>query len=451
MYGKALLLTCGGAPRQPRNHNFGNVWPYTKSLTNPPVSSGLLMKLRLNSEYGTLKAVLMHRPGKEIDRLTPYNLESNLFEDMPYLEVMQREHDEFRSLIKGATGATVYRYQDLLIETLIDDKILLTATRLGLAESNLAHMAEDIIARFSTAECANALIGGVKVNELKRKLKSKQLDQMPEHAFVMSPNPNFYFMRDSAAVVQTGVISCQMKFDSRRRESYLTRMIFQHHPVFKENYHLIYPKEVDSSGTQNFPTIEGGDIIVLSDKALAIGNSERTEASAIQQVAKEVLASGEVERVYEVRLPHKRNFMHLDTVFTIIDENLVVTYPDAMQAVLETRIYRKEGVDANGETILSVEVLNESILSVLEKEIPYLEVIKCGGDNPDYASREQWYDGANVFAIGPRRVISYNRNIHTNRALREAGVEVLDIPSSELSRGLGGPRCMTMALDRQEF
>jgi arginine deiminase len=168
-------------------------------------------------------------------------------------------------------------------------------------------------------------------------------------------------------------------------------------------------------------------------------------------VAKQVLAAGDVERVYEVVLPPKRNFMHLDTVFTIIDENLVVTYPDALQAVLETRVHRKDGVDSEGNTILSTEVINRSLLSVLEDEIQYLEIINCGGDNPDYASREQWFDGANVFAIGPRRVISYNRNIHTNRKLREMGVEVLRIPSSELSRGLGGPRCMTMALDRQEF
>jgi arginine deiminase len=119
--------------------------------------------------------------------------------------------------------------------------------------------------------------------------------------------------------------------------------------------------------------------------------------------------------------------------------------------VLETRVHRKEGVDENGETILSTEIIKESVLSVLEKEIPYLEVIETGDGNPDYASREQWFDGANVFAIGPRRVISYNRNRYTNRALRDAGVEVLLIPSSELSRGLGGPRCMTMALDRQDF
>jgi arginine deiminase len=410
------------------------------------------MKLRLNSEYGTLKAVLMHRPGKEIDRLTPYNLQNYLFEDMPYLEIMQREHDEFRSLIKGATGATVYRLLDLLIESLIDDELIIKAFQIALKPHKLEHLAEDILGRFSTLECANALIAGVKVKELKRKLSHRSLDALGDHEFVMEPSPNSYFMRDPAAVIQNGVISCQMKYPARRRESLIMRIIFENHSLFKENFRLMYPNDsVDESITEKHPDIEGGDIIILSEKALAIGNSERTDSEAIIQVAKNVLADDKVERVYEVFLPKKRNFMHLDTVFTIIDENLVVTYPDALSAVLETRVHRKEGVDENGETILSTEIIKESVLSVLEKEIPYLEVIETGDGNPDYASREQWFDGANVFAIGPRRVISYNRNRYTNRALRDAGVEVLLIPSSELSRGLGGPRCMTMALDRQDF
>jgi arginine deiminase len=410
------------------------------------------MKLRLNSEFGTLKAVLMHRPGREIDRLTPYNITEYLFEDMPYLEVMQREHDEFQSLIKGATGAKVYRLLDLLIESLIDDELLVKAFKIALKPHQLEHLAEDMIGRFSTLECANALIAGVKVRELKRKLSHQSLDKLGEHAFVITPSPNSYFMRDPAAVVQTGVISCQMKNAIRTRESFIMRMIFENHPLFRENFNLIYPKDtIEESLTENYPDIEGGDVIVLSSRALAIGNSERTDSEAIQDVAREVLKSGEVERVYEVLLPKKRHFMHLDTVFTIIDENLVVTYPDALQAVMETRVHRKEGLDEHGRTVLSTEVLKESLLDVLKKEIDYLEIIHTGDGNPDYASREQWFDGANVFAIGPRRVISYNRNRHTNRALREAGVEVNVIPSSELSRGLGGPRCMTMALDRQDF
>ncbi len=410
------------------------------------------MKLRLNSEFGTLKAVLMHRPGVEIDRLTPYNNKEYLFEEVPYLEQMQKEHDEFRSLIKGATGATVYRLHELLMEVLIDDNLLLTAFENALLEKGLVEMAGDIITTMSTAECANALLAGVKVKELKRKLKSSMLDKLDEHSFVITPSPNLYFMRDGAAVVQSGVISCQMKYPIRNRESTIMRLIMENHEVFKHNLKWIYPTpDMDQSPFAHHPKIEGGDIIILSDKALAIGNSERTDGEAIQSVARAILAEGQVERVYEVLLPKKRNFMHLDTVFTIIDENLVVTYPDALQNVLETRVHRLEGFDADSRPIISTEVVRETLVNVLQAEIGYLEVIATGGGNPDYASREQWYDGANVFAIGPRRVISYNRNIHTNRALRDYGVEVLRIPSSELSRGLGGPRCMTMALDRVEF
>lgn len=200
-------------------------------------------------------------------------------------------------------------------------------------------------------------------------------------------------------------------------------------------------------GHDSPPSIEGGDVIILSHEAVAIGNSERTDEKAIYHAAKALLAEGSVKRVYEVHLPQKRQYMHLDTVFTILDENLVLTYPDAMNAVLQTSLYTLK--ENNGEKVtIKREVLKESLLTVLAREIPHLEVLHTADGNPDYSMREQWFDGANVFAIGPRRVISYNRNIHTNRALRNMGVEVLEIPSSELSRGLGGPRCMTMPLSR---
>jgi arginine deiminase len=238
-----------------------------------------------------------------------------------------------------------------------------------------------------------------------------------------------------------------MKFSGRQGESHLLKLIFENHPDFKAHFKPVYP---GNGITGETPTIEGGDVIVLSDKALAIGCSERTDEKAIVLLAKQVLKNSSVERVYQVDLPSKRNFMHLDTVFTIIDENLIVTYPDAMNSVLQTWIIRKNGVDAEGNVIIDKECVQESIITVLKKEIPYLEIVETGDGNPDFAMREQWYDGANVFAVSPRRVISYNRNKLTNRALREAGVEVLETSSSELSRGLGGPRCMTMPLWRME-
>jgi arginine deiminase len=406
------------------------------------------VKLRLTSEYGTLRSVLMHRPGKEIDRLTPYNIRELLFEDVPYLEEMQAEHDNFTSVVREASGAKVYRLHELLMQVLRNKEIALKALKEELKDVNLTHLAEDIIPRYSTAETATILLGGIKVKELKKRFQHKDLDQHDNREFLINPNPNLYFMRDPAAIVQSGVISSQMKFPARQRESMITRLIFENHPDFRDHFRLIYP---NAEMGESPPCIEGGDVIVLSKKALAIGQSERTDTEAIQYIARQVISNSDVERVYEIILPKLRNFMHLDTVFTIIDENLIVTYPDALSAVLQTRVYHKDSTDAEGNITLITEELGESILTLLKREIPHLHVIETGDGNTDYASREQWFDGANVFAIGPRRVISYNRNRHTNRALKEAGVDVIEIRGSELVRGLGGPRCMTMPLERDEL
>lgn len=402
----------------------------------------------MHSEFGTLKTVITHRPGPEIERLTPYNTAELLFEDVPYLEVMQKEHDEFTNLIRECTGANVLRLHDLLVEVLINDKILSEIFKKELKPHGLDKYAGDIILRYSTSECANILVAGLKVRELKKKFACPELEKKDAAEYLIQPCPNQYFMRDPAAVVQTGVISCQMKYPSRQRESNLVRLIFENHKMFRDSFHQIYPHE---GVAQPYPSIEGGDVVVLSPKSLAIGSSERTDSAAIKKVAAQVLKDERVERVYEVDLPAKRNYMHLDTVFSMIDENLVVTYPDAMNSVLRTYVYRKAGEDSDGNVILDEEIINESITSVLKKELKYLEIIETGAGNPDFSAREQWYDGANVLAIGPRRVISYNRNKFTNKALREAGVEVVETSSSELSRGLGGPRCMTMPLERQVF
>ena len=404
------------------------------------------MNLRLYTEFGTLKRVIMHRPGWEIERLTPQNTSELLFEDVPFLEAMQKEHDEYTSLIKNVTDAKVYRLRQLLLDILIDEKLKNTILKDALNQSKQQNISEDIISNYSAAEIINLLIGGLRVNEIKKKLPNYKNPELKEEDYLIYPSPNLYFMRDPAAVIQNGVISSNMKFSGRQFESHLLKLIFTNHPEFRDFYNEVFPGETESN---DCPTIEGGDVIVISPKVLAIGCSERTESRAIQNVAKKVLAEKTVERVYEVKLPSKRNFMHLDTVFSIIDENLIVTYPEAMDTLLETFVYRLDSVSENNEIKIHKESIKKSLISILQLEIPHLEVVKTGYGHPDFASREQWYDGANVFAIGPRRVISYDRNKLTNRALRDNGVEVLEINSSELSRGLGGPRCMTMPIERK--
>jgi len=404
------------------------------------------MNLRLYTEFGTLKRVIMHRPGWEIERLTPQNTSELLFEDVPFLESMQKEHDEYTNLIKNVTDAKVYRLRQLLLDILVDQNLKNSILKEALAQAGQQEISEDIISKYSTAEIINLLISGLRIDEIKKKIPNFKNSKLEDHDYLIYPSPNLYFMRDPAAVIQNGVISSNMKYSGRQFESHILKLIFTNHPEFKDYYKEIFPGDSDSSYC---PTIEGGDVIVISPTVLAIGCSERTESGAIQRVAKSVLAEKTVERVYEVKLPSKRNFMHLDTVFSIIDENLIITYPEAMDTLLETFVYRLDSISENNEIKIHRESIKKSLISILQLEIPHLEVVKTGYGHPDFASREQWYDGANVFAIGPRRVISYDRNKLTNRALRDNGVEVLEIDSSELSRGLGGPRCMTMPIERK--
>lgn len=401
------------------------------------------MDLNICSEFGTLKSVLVHRPGKEIDRLTPYNKSLLLFEDVPYLEEMQREHDVFTGLIRGCCGAQVYFFQDLLVEILNQRELLSELMHEALAVSRLEHLTDELLGVLSVEECANALIAGIKVHEVRGKLSDYALADLLDLAFLIPPSPNLYFQRDTAAIVPGGMLFSSMRLPERQREANMVRRIFEHHPHFQGKFTKHYPLD----GHSNPASLEGGDVIILNEKAVAIGYSERTDEKAIYHVAKSLIAEGPIERIYEVHLPKKRNFMHLDTVFTILDSNRVLTYPDAIQAVRKISLYtRKEN---NGEVVhIKRSVLEEPLKEVLRKEIPDLEIIGTDKVNQEYALREQWFDGANVFTIGPGKVISYNRNKHTNRALRDHGIEVFEIPSSELSRGLGGPRCMSMPIHR---
>jgi arginine deiminase len=217
---------------------------------------------------------------------------------------MQREHDEFRALIRDAVGAKVYRLHDLLMETLqkIGRKTALFSRLMESMDSE--SFVEDFLARYSTAECASILVAGIKVKELRKKMNGSLISAMEKERYIIHPSPNLYFMRDPAAVVQAGVINSHMKFSGRQRESGLLKVIFQNHPDFKSAFASIYPPQK----VEELPTIEGGDVIVLSARALAIGCSERTDEKALNWCRNRCSKHSQVERVYQVELPSKRNF-----------------------------------------------------------------------------------------------------------------------------------------------
>ena len=287
--------------------------------------------IQLDSEFGKLKKVLMHRPGNEIDRLKPDNLEELLFNDIPFLPIMAQEHDNYVKTIREISDARVYILNDLLTDILTNEH-LAEQMFTEVLPDECKPMAGEILEKHSTAQTAYMLTSGLNVRMAKRKIHSRILDNYPKAAFLIPPKPNLYFTRDPAAFTQGGVILSQMHYPARQRETYLVEMILKNHPEFKDHCRFIEP----GMALGPTATVEGGDVIILSNKALAIGNSERTNSQAIEHIAKELIGKGQVERVYEVMLPKKRHYMHLDTVFTMVDENLVVTFLDALQEIRST-------------------------------------------------------------------------------------------------------------------
>ncbi|NOX57861.1 MAG: arginine deiminase [Planctomycetes bacterium] len=402
------------------------------------------MQLNIKNEYDRLEAVLVHRPGEEIDRLTHDNMSEYLFEDIPYLRRMQDEHDAFCETMRNQ-GIQVLYLATLLAETLenqpnVRRKLIETIC----AAENVPAIAPELLdeSQVSTDALMGALFRGLTVQEY-RDLTGKPFPQTSsKEGMLFGPTPNAYFTRDPAVVVRESVISCKMHYVRRLRETIITRSIFEHHPEFA-GHEITYGGS--DSPTEDRPfTIEGGDIIILNEEAVLVGASERTRSETIEVLAQKAIDVGGVQRFYEIPIPTERLFMHLDTVFTIVDHATVVWYPGVMENLKRITLYTRS---PSGEITRKSESRNlHRILSdEFGKEV---RIIETAGGDEHYASREQRTDGTNVFAIGPRRVIGYDRNERTLAALADAGIECFNIQGSELVRGLGGPRCMTMPLRR---
>ena len=398
------------------------------------------------SEIGRLKKVLLHRPGKELENLMPEYLERLLFDDIPYLKEAQREHDAFADCLRGQ-GVEVVYLTDLVAESLTGPEVRQELIRQYLAEANVAdaRTRESLEAYFDALpdkEMVSAMMAGVRKSQLRTgqaRLGDYVSATEDDYPFAVDPLPNLYFTRDPFATIGTGVSIHRMHTVTRNRETLFGKFIFEHHPVYRHALRWYDRGETSS--------LEGGDILVLSPQVLAVGISQRTEEDSIDALAETVLTQSKTFRkLLAFNIPKSRSFMHLDTVFTMVDYDKFTVHPNILQQITvfvmeldENRKMKIRQEDGRLEDILKEHL-----------ELDHVTLIPCGQGSEIDAAREQWSDGSNTLAIAPGEVVVYSRNYVTNRSLEEAGVRIHTIPSAELSRGRGGPRCMSMPLWRED-
>ena len=403
------------------------------------------MRLRIDNEYDKLEAVMVHRPGLEIERLTHDNMRQFLFEDIPYLRRMQDEHDAFVAIMRDH-GVEVLYLERLLLDVVADEPVRQRLLLEACGTAGVPAIADDLcgLRHWGIEELVDLLFAGLTAGEYHERTGRRIAPPSGGDSFLIPPIPNAYFCRDPAVVVHDAAISSKMHHRERIRETQLTRSVLENHPEFRDN--TITYGGTDEPTEDRPYTIEGGDVIILSPDAVLIGASERTRSETIELLAGKCFRFGHVKRVYEIAIPTERAFMHLDTVFTVLDRGTILRFSPVMENV--PHIHRYEPADADGAGAARVPE-ERGFLDVLRDEFDTdLTIIDTAGGSQPFESREQRADGTNALAIAPRVVITYERNERTKAALEAKGITCLDVGGSELVRGLGGPRCMTMPLRR---
>ncbi len=408
-----------------------------------------MQSINVKSEIGRLKRVLLHRPGKELLNLTPDTLERLLFDDIPFLEAAQQEHDAFAETLRN-NGVEVLYLEDVMAEVLDlndgirDEFIKQWINEAGISTELYKKKIYDYMMQFKDDNKALVLksMEGIVLKELNYTKSGSLVDLMSDSSkLVIDPMPNLYFTRDPFACIGNGVSLNRMYSVTRNRETIYGEYIFKYHPDFKDKVEKYYDR-------YNAFHIEGGDILNINDKVLAVGISQRTEPDALELLAKNIFEkeNSTIKTILGFNIPNSRAFMHLDTVFTQIDYDKFTIHPGILGPL---RVYKIEKGNCGSE--ITVEVLHSDLETILEESlgVDKVELIKCGGEDMIAAEREQWNDGSNTLCISPGTIVTYQRNTKTNELLRQKGLKVLEIPSAELSRGRGGPRCMSMPLDRE--
>lgn len=401
--------------------------------------------INVNSEVGKLKKVLLHRPGKELENLMPDYLERLLFDDIPYLKVAQEEHDEFANILRR-NGVEVVYLEDLVSESILDSNIKEEFISEYIKEAGISNLRETSIMSeyfqsMDTKKMVLKMMEGVRVKEVKEINKSGLSSYLNnQYPFIIDPMPNLYFTRDPFATIGNGVSIHKMFTVTRNRETLFAKYIFKYNPMYNKTK-IWYDRSEDYS-------LEGGDILVLNDQTIAVGISQRTSPNAIEKLAENVLTEeSNFKKVLAIDIPKQRTFMHLDTVFTMIDYDKFTIHPNIKK---DMSVYVLER-NSEGKITITEEV--GSIDNILKEHLNLdsIKLIKCGGESEVDAAREQWNDGSNTLCIAPGEVVVYSRNYVTNELLKEEGIVTHLMPSAELSRGRGGPRCMSMPLVRESI
>ncbi len=402
--------------------------------------------INVYSEIGKLKTVLLHRPGKELENLTPKVLDRLLFDDIPFLDVARDEHDAFAETLRQE-GVEVLYLTDLVSEALdsVGENEVSAFVRQFIKEARVeTKSGVDAIYSYlrgmSTHEMVEKMIAGIKKTEIPEHFGGTIMEMLEsEYPFYTDPMPNILFQRDPFSSIGSGVAINHMFTSTRQRESLFSDFMLKHHPRFKAaDFNTYYERTQPHS-------LEGGDVLVLNEKVLAIGISMRTDPNAIESLARSIFEHKETfTTILAFNIPSSRAFMHLDTVFTQVDEKIFTVHSDVFRTMTVFEITKaKDGALKIDKTVTTLD-------EILRKHLGHeIELISCGGEDIVDSEREQWNDGANTLAIEPGKVVAYSRNHVTNHLLRRKGVTVLEIPSSELSRGRGGPRCMSMPITRE--